>query len=105
MTTLPLNTCCFLKLVDTGYNRGYTLGMKTAVSVSDELFERAERFAKAARVSRSRLYADALVAYLNEKEAEDVTNTLNEVYSEESSSVDSTLFDMAITSLAKDEWK
>jgi predicted transcriptional regulator len=79
--------------------------MKTAISVSDELFERAERFAKAARVSRSRLYADALAAYLNAKEGEDVTNALNEVYSEEGSSVDPALLSMAIASLANDEWK
>ena len=50
--------------LDTGYNRGYTRCMKTAISIPDELFEAAERVAKQLRVSRSELYRKALVKYL-----------------------------------------
>ena len=39
---------------------GYTIGMKTAVSLPDDVFRSAELFAKRARKSRSRLYAEAL---------------------------------------------
>ena len=44
---------------------GYTLGMKTAVSVPNEVFERAERLAKRLEVSRSELYSRALREYLS----------------------------------------
>ena len=43
---------------------GYTFGMKTAVSVPDEVFQRAERLAKRMKVSRSELYSRALREYL-----------------------------------------
>ncbi|MBW2720031.1 MAG: ribbon-helix-helix protein, CopG family [Deltaproteobacteria bacterium] len=38
--------------------------MKTAVSVPNEVFERAERLAKRLKVSRSELYSRALREYL-----------------------------------------
>src|SRR5277367_3591540 len=42
-----------------GYNSGYTVDMKTAVSLPDELFRRAEAIAHRLRVSRSQLYSRA----------------------------------------------
>ena len=38
---------------------GYAGGMKTAVSIPDDIFERAERLAMRNRRSRSEVYADA----------------------------------------------
>ena len=57
----------------------YTLGMKTAVSVPDHVFRRAERYAKRMRKSRSRLYADALAEYLARHAPDDVTEAMNRV--------------------------
>ena len=55
--------------------------MKTAVSLPDELFERAERVAHRLGRTRSALYAEALAAYLEAVEGEDeVTAALDAIY-------------------------
>ena len=61
---------------------GYTLGMKTAVSVPNEVFERAERLAKRLKVSRSELYSRALREYLARHAPDEVTAALNSVCEE-----------------------
>lgn len=53
--------------------------MKTAVSLPDEVFRSAEQFAKRARKSRSRLYAEALAEYLARHAPEEVTEDMNRV--------------------------
>lgn len=59
--------------------RGYTRGMKTAVSLPDDLFRAAERHAKRARKSRSQLYAEALAEYLARHAPDEVTEAMNRV--------------------------
>jgi predicted transcriptional regulator len=56
---------------------GYTSGMKTAVSIPKDLYEAADRFAKARKRSRSRLYADALRDYLARHDPDAITAALN----------------------------
>ena len=51
--------------------------MKTAVSIPDALFEEAERQAKKDGVSRSRLYAEALAAYLMVRREAGLTEAMN----------------------------
>jgi hypothetical protein len=46
------------------YNSGYTEGVKTAVSMPDDLFRMAEATARRLHVSRSELYAKAIAEYL-----------------------------------------
>ena len=58
-------------------NKGYTLGMKTAVSVPNEVFERADRLAKRLEMSRSELYSRALREYLARHSADEVTHALD----------------------------
>lgn len=58
---------------------GYTSGMKTAISLPDDLFEDAERLAQALHKSRSRLYGDAMREYLARHSADQVTEALNRV--------------------------
>ena len=58
---------------------GYTLGMKTAVSVPNEVFDRAERLAKRLEVSRSELYSRALREYLARHSPDEVTQALDRV--------------------------
>ena len=60
-------------------NLGYTLGMKTAVSLPDDVFRAAERHAKRARKSRSQLYAEALAEYLARHAPDEVTAAMNRV--------------------------
>jgi metal-responsive CopG/Arc/MetJ family transcriptional regulator len=78
--------------------------MKTAISVQDNLFKRAERFAHKKKMSRSRLFSEAVEEYLDRRETDDITANLNEVYSTESSAVDPAVIKMAMMSLPKDEW-
>ena len=65
-----------------GSESGYTLGMKTAVSVPNEVFERAERLAKRLKVSRSELYSRALREYLARHSPDEVTQALDAVCGE-----------------------
>ncbi len=58
---------------------GYTDGMKTAVSLPDDLFRAAERHAKRAQKSRSQLYAEALAEYLARHAPDEVTEAMNRV--------------------------
>ena len=67
---------------------GYTLGMKTAVSVPNEVFERAERLAKRLEVSRSELYSRALREYLARPSPDEVTRALDRVCEELDTSAD-----------------
>ncbi|CBE68538.1 MAG: ribbon-helix-helix protein, CopG family [Candidatus Methylomirabilis oxygeniifera] len=53
--------------------------MKTAVSVPDEIFKRAERLAKRARMSRSRLFSEALREYVARHAPEEVTEAMDRV--------------------------
>lgn len=53
--------------------------MKTAVSLPDEVFRGAERYAKRTRKSRSQLYAEALSEYLARHAPDEVTEDMNAV--------------------------
>jgi len=54
--------------------------MKTAISLSDGLFEVAEQTAQYMGIPRSRLFALALEDYLARHNGEMITQKLNEVY-------------------------
>ena len=53
--------------------------MKTAVSIPDDIFERAERMALREQRSRSAVYAAALDEYLARHAREEVPDTMNRV--------------------------
>ena len=53
--------------------------MKTAVSIPDEVFADADRLAKRLSKSRSQLYAEALAEYIARRQADSVTDQLDEV--------------------------
>lgn len=57
-------------------------GVKTAVSLPDELYERAERAAQQLGVNRSQLYARALTQYLQDLGPDPITERLNELAAE-----------------------
>jgi hypothetical protein len=64
-----------------GYT-GYTHGVKTAVSIPDQLFAEAEATARRLGVSRSKLYARALEQFLAQQETDPVTAKLDELADE-----------------------
>jgi predicted DNA-binding protein len=78
--------------------------MKTAISIPDPLFERADSYARHAGISRSQLYAVAIESYLRDHERQSVTAALDRIYSEEPSSLDPVLAQLQSAILPKDEW-
>lgn len=60
----------------------YTFGMKTAVSIPDDVFDGAERLARRTKRSRSRIFSDALREYLARHSAEEVTEAVNRAWAE-----------------------
>ena len=60
-----------------GEPRGYTRGMKIAVSVPDDVYERAERLARREKRSRSEVYSTALREYVARHEPDQITEALD----------------------------
>ena len=78
--------------------------MKTAISIPDSLFCTAETLAERMGMSRSELYRHALENYIEEHKHDKVQDALDNVYTEESSSVDEALAEMQWASLPKEDW-
>lgn len=67
---------------DHDWGAGHTLGMKTAVSLPDELFEQANRHARRVGKSRSQLFREALKDYLARHAPDEVTEAIDRVVAE-----------------------
>ncbi|HUI78619.1 MAG TPA: hypothetical protein VLY24_11900 [Bryobacteraceae bacterium] len=78
--------------------------MKTAVSLPDDLFRRAEAAARRLRVSRSELYAKAIADFLKQKGGNAITERLNDVYSRRPAKVDAALDRAQQKSFKKEPW-
>ncbi len=61
---------------------GYTYGMKTAISIPDDVFAEAEQLARELKKSRSRLYGDAVREYVARHSAESITESLDRLCAE-----------------------
>ena len=84
--------------------RWYNRGMKTAISLPDELFRSADELAAQQGVSRSKLYATAVSEYLAKHRDEDVASKLNEVHADESSGLDPALRAAQARSVGSSNW-
>lgn len=60
--------------------------MKTAISIPDSDFKAAEKLAKRLGMSRSELYQVAVVEFLAKHIESNITEKLDEIYSDESAS-------------------
>ena len=78
--------------------------MKTAISISDDVFEAAERAAKELGVSRSELYANAVREFVERYGREGITDSLNDVYGSIDSEIDAPLAAMQWSSIPREEW-
>ncbi|MCY3831219.1 MAG: hypothetical protein OXF89_18995 [Rhodospirillaceae bacterium] len=78
--------------------------MKTAVSIPDDIFERAERLALQGRRSRSEVYAAALDEYLARHAQDEVTDAMNRVCGEVGGTDDAFLAAAGRRVLADSEW-
>jgi metal-responsive CopG/Arc/MetJ family transcriptional regulator len=85
-------------------NLFYTESMKTAISIPDDIFEKMEETSKKLGVSRSEIYRRAALEFLKRQEGEEITHRLNEVYSEEDSSLDPVIAALQYASLEKEQW-
>jgi predicted transcriptional regulator len=88
------------------YNRGYTSGVKTAISIPDAVFEEADRLAKRRGWSRSELYANAVAEYVKGERFLGVRERLDAVYGEhpETSDLDPAIERAQARALLKDKW-
>ena len=82
----------------------YTPGMKTAVSIPDELFRRAEELARMLGKSRSQVYREALAEYVFRREPQSVTRTLDELVDELAPEPDPWLAEAGRQALDRSEW-
>lgn len=76
-------------------------GMKTAISLSDHLYQRAELYARFNQLSRSELYARALEAYLAQHEGQSITAQLDALYAEEDSTLAPELSELGFEALRR----
>ena len=77
--------------------------MKTAVSIPDPVFRAADQLARRMHVSRSEVYARALVRMLEQEDDASITARLNELYAVEDSSMDPVLEELQRQALR--EWE
>ena len=78
--------------------------MKTAISIPDDVFSKAERYAKNNGISRSQLFATAVKSFIDNNELNSVTDKLNQVYSHHSDALDAGVASMQASSISRDEW-
>ena len=84
--------------------RGYTFGMKTAVSVPDDVFQKAERFAKRTKRSRSEVFTAALREYVSRHSPDEITDAMNRVCSELGEQADEFVSAAGQRLLRKTQW-
>ena len=78
--------------------------MKTAISIPDDVFERAQRLAHGTRKSLSQLFADALREYVARHAPEEITDRMDQVCSELDEPADLFVSAAAGRILARSEW-
>ena len=78
--------------------------MKTAVSIPDRLFERAEALARRLGKSRSEVYREALAEYVARREPDAVTIALDKVVEDIGAGVDEWAAEAARRALEQSEW-
>lgn len=82
----------------------YTIGMKTAVSIPDHVYKRAERLARRSKKSRSRLFSDALEEYLARHAPEEITEAMNRACDEVGQTRDEFVSAAARRILERTQW-
>ena len=78
--------------------------MKTAVSVPDDVFDRAEVLAKHLKLNRSQLFSRALAEFVSRHAPEEVTDALNRVCAELADERDEFAVQAASRTLGRSAW-
>ena len=82
----------------------YTNSMKTAISIPDKIFKRAERLARRLGISRSHLYRLAVEDYVEKQRPGSITDAMNRVVDEVEARGDEFVSSAAQRVLARTEW-
>ena len=85
-------------------SRGNTGGMKTALSIPEDVFEQGERLARRLNTSRSQLYARALADFVVQHEDDKITSSMNDVLREVGAEADGFTRRAARQALRRVEW-
>lgn len=78
--------------------------MKTAISVPDQLFDKAEKLARTTGKSRSQIYQEALAEYLLRRDPEAVTEAMDQALAEIDQVSDPWLTQASRSALERAEW-
>ena len=76
--------------------------MKTAISISDEVWQEAEQTAKQLDLSRSKLYSLAIWELVQTHKPDAITARLNEIYSLNDSKLDDDILQVNFDLVSKD---
>lgn len=83
---------------------GLYSGMKTAISIPDEIFQAADELANDLGTTRSALYAQAVAEYVAKHRQADLTAQLNRVYAEVPSRLPADIRQAQVRILASADW-
>jgi hypothetical protein len=75
-----------------------------ALSLPGYVSQTAEQYARRLGVSPDEFYSAAVAAYVRELQKDDITRALDQVYSQESSTIDPVLMQMQLASLPSEDW-
>lgn len=78
--------------------------MKIAVSIPNPIFFIAENIAKKLGISRSKLFSLAIEEFIQNHTWDDVTEKLNNIYSNQDDKLDDLIYDLQSLSIAKEDW-
>ena len=78
--------------------------MKTAISIPEKLFKRADKTARKMHLSRSALFCKAVKEFVEVRDNNDVTERLNQIYSNHSSQLDPAFMYAQSQAIAKEAW-
>lgn len=82
----------------------YTFGMKTAISIKDNLFQKAEKFAAEEKISRSQLYSEAIEEYLEKRNKDKLIAKINEVCEKVDTSLDPVIRQYQSRKIKREKW-
>ena len=85
-------------------HQGYAPGMKTAVSIPDDVCEKVERFARRSKRSRSEVFSAALEEYIARHAPDEVTDAINRAVDEIGDQSDEFVAAASRRVLEKTEW-
>jgi predicted transcriptional regulator len=78
--------------------------MKTAISIPDRVFKKAERLARRLRKSRSQLYSEAVAEYVLRHDPDAITEQINRVCESLDTRPDALVSHAARRVLERSEW-